>query len=108
MWPTESHEEGPPAESCSVRPLPDEGRPTQCCTSDLTSAASASTSTPAWSAGSCSSAEPSPPDGDGLAGLVRRLGDAEVLAVIESMNGARFVHDRLELHRWDVRIADPL
>src|SRR3989304_2014503 len=39
-------------------------------------------------------------------GLPRRLGDAEVLAVIESMNGARFVHDRLELHGWDVRIAD--
>jgi len=47
-----------------------------------------------------------PPDGDGLAGLVRRLGDAPVVAVIESMNGARFVHDRLELHGWDVRIAD--
>src|SRR3972149_6658043 len=52
-----------------------------------------------------------PPDGDGLAGLVRRLGDAEVLAVIESMNGARFVHDRLRRHRGgggggDVRIAD--
>jgi transposase len=47
-----------------------------------------------------------PPDADGLAGLVRRLGDAEVLGVIESMNGARFVHDRLELHGWDVRIAD--
>jgi transposase len=46
------------------------------------------------------------PDGDGLAGLVRRLGDARVLAVIESMNGARFVHDQLELHGWDVRIAD--
>ena len=47
-----------------------------------------------------------PPDADGLVGLVRRLGEAEVLAVIESMNGARFVHDRLELHGWDVRIAD--
>jgi transposase len=47
-----------------------------------------------------------PPDADGLAGLVERLGDADVLAVIESMNGARFVHDRLELHGWDVRIAD--
>ena len=46
------------------------------------------------------------PDADGLAGLVRRLGDAEVLAVIESMNGARFVHDRLERLGWDVRIAD--
>jgi transposase len=47
-----------------------------------------------------------PPDADGLAGLVRRLGDAEVVAVIESMNGARFVHDRLELAGWQVRIAD--
>jgi transposase len=47
-----------------------------------------------------------PPDADGLAKLVRELGDADVLAVIESMNGARFVHDRLELHGWDVRIAD--
>ena len=27
-----------------------------------------------------------PPDADGLDGLVRRLGDAEVLAVIESMS----------------------
>src|SRR6266498_2499763 len=49
-----------------------------------------------------------PPDADGLAGLVRRLGDAEVFAVIESMNGARFVHDRLELAGWDVRVADPV
>jgi len=47
-----------------------------------------------------------PPDADGLAGLVRRLGDREVLAVIESMNGARFVHDQLERRGWDVRVAD--
>jgi transposase len=47
-----------------------------------------------------------PPHANGLSELVRRLGDAEVLAVIESMNGARFVHDRLELAGWDVRIAD--
>ena len=47
-----------------------------------------------------------PPDRDGLSGLVRRLGAADVLAVIESMNGARFVHDRLEREGWDVRIAD--
>jgi hypothetical protein len=45
-----------------------------------------------------------PPDADGLAGLVRRLGEREVLAVIESMHGARFVHDRLELAGWDVRM----
>src|SRR3989454_9112083 len=48
------------------------------------------------------------PDRDGLAKLGRRLGDAPVLAVIESMSGARFVHDRLELAGWDVRIADAL
>src|SRR5438876_7721021 len=47
-----------------------------------------------------------PPDLDGLAGLAHRLGDADVVAVIESMNGARFVHDQLELQGWDVRIAD--
>ena len=49
-----------------------------------------------------------PPDADGLAKLVQRLGDANesVLAVIESMSGARFVHDRLELAGWGVRIAD--
>jgi transposase len=49
-----------------------------------------------------------PADRDGLRGLVRRLGDAgePVLAVIESMSGARFVHDELELAGWEVRIAD--
>ena len=46
------------------------------------------------------------PDREGLARLGRRLGDAAVLAVIESMSGARFVHDQLELTGWDVRIAD--
>ena len=49
-----------------------------------------------------------PPDRDGLARLAQRLGDAPVLAVIESMSGARFVHDQLELAGWDVRLADPL
>jgi len=45
---------------------------------------------------------------DALASLVLRLGAANepVLAVIESMSGARFVHDQLELAGWDVRIAD--
>lgn len=47
-----------------------------------------------------------PPDRDGLSGLVRRIADAPVLAVIESMTGARLVHDQLELAGWDVRIAD--
>jgi transposase len=49
-----------------------------------------------------------PPDGDGLGHLVRRLDREQrpVLAAIESMTGARFVHDRLEQAGWDVRIAD--
>ncbi len=48
-----------------------------------------------------------PPD-DGLRRLAARLARfAEpVEAAIESMNGARFVHDRLELAGWDVEIAD--
>jgi transposase len=50
------------------------------------------------------------PDGDALAGLVRlielRHGPRAVRAAIESMNGARFVHDTLERCGWDVEIAD--
>jgi hypothetical protein len=50
----------------------------------------------------------SSPDADGLLGLARRVGRHErpVRAVIESMTGARFVHDRLEALGWDVLIAD--
>jgi transposase len=53
-------------------------------------------------------ADACPPDSDGLAHLVRRFRreHGRVLAVIESMTGARFVHDQLELAGWDVRIAD--
>jgi transposase len=49
-----------------------------------------------------------PPDADGLRGLSRRLErhGAPIRAAIESMNGARFVHDRLELAGWQVEIAD--
>lgn len=48
------------------------------------------------------------PDADGLRGLVRRLEvfREPVCAAIESMNGARFVHDRLEELGWKVEIAD--
>jgi transposase len=48
------------------------------------------------------------PDADGLRGLARRLVEhgQPVQAAIESMNGARFVHDQLELAGWDVLIAD--
>lgn len=49
-----------------------------------------------------------PPDGDGLRGLAIRVGRHRqpVRAAIESMTGARFVHDQLELHGWEVEIAD--
>ncbi len=48
-----------------------------------------------------------PPDFDGLRGLARRVGWGEpVRGVIESMTGARFVHDTLEQLGWDVLIAD--
>jgi transposase len=49
-----------------------------------------------------------PPDVDGLRGLSQRLEchGSPIRAAIESMNGARFVHDRLELAGWQVEIAD--
>src|ERR687898_2937938 len=49
-----------------------------------------------------------PPDGDGLRGLAARVGryGQPLRAAIESMTGARFVHDQLELAGWEVEIAD--
>lgn len=48
------------------------------------------------------------PDADALRTLVLVIGrhGQDVTAAIESMNGARFVHDQLELAGWDVEIAD--
>ena len=48
------------------------------------------------------------PDVGGLASLAARIGAFEqpVTAAIESMTGARFVHDQLELRGWNVEIAD--
>jgi transposase len=50
------------------------------------------------------------PDGDGLRGFARRVerrhGPVAVRAAIESMNGARFVHDTLERCGWEVEVAD--
>ena len=44
-----------------------------------------------------------PPDRDGLRGLARRVGrhGLPVRGVVESMTGARFVHDTLEGLGWD-------
>jgi transposase len=47
-----------------------------------------------------------PADADGLRGLARRVSGQRVRAVIESMNGARFVHDTLEEAGWEVLVAD--
>ncbi len=51
----------------------------------------------------------SPPDREALKTLARRIEETHhepVSAVIESMTGARFVHDTLEAEGWDVEIAD--
>jgi transposase len=50
------------------------------------------------------------PDAGGLASLAHQVGElgGPVTAAIESMNGARFVHDQLELRGWAVKIADAL
>jgi transposase len=50
-----------------------------------------------------------PPDADGLKTLARRIDEVHrepVCAVIESMTGARLVHDTLEQAGWEVEIAD--
>ena len=49
-----------------------------------------------------------PPDAGGLHRLTQRVDRyrTPICAAIESMNGARFVHDRLELDGWQVEIAD--
>ena len=50
-----------------------------------------------------------PPDVDSLRTLARRIEEVHaepVCAVIESMTGARIVHDTLEPEGWDVEIAD--
>jgi len=48
------------------------------------------------------------PDAGGLKALAQRVeADGEpVRAVIESMTGARFIHDTLEQYGWEVEIAD--
>lgn len=50
-----------------------------------------------------------PFDEDGLCRLTERVAAkhaGRVRAVVESMNGARFVHDTLEAQGWDVLVAD--
>ena len=50
-----------------------------------------------------------PPDVESLRTLARRIDEVHrepVCAVVESMTGARLVHDTLEAEGWDVEIAD--
>ena len=49
-----------------------------------------------------------PADRDGLYGLTRRVAvyGEPVRGVVESMNGARFVHDELIRYGWEVLVAD--
>jgi transposase len=50
-----------------------------------------------------------PPDSDSLRALARRIEEVHggpVCAVVESMTGARLVHDTLEQEGWSVEIAD--
>jgi len=50
-----------------------------------------------------------PPDAEALRTLARRIAEVHgepVCAVIESMTGARLVHDTLEQEGWNVEIAD--
>src|ERR671918_1049866 len=50
-----------------------------------------------------------PPDVDSLKTLARRIDEVHrepVCAVVESMTGARLVHDTLEQQGWSVEIAD--
>jgi transposase len=53
-----------------------------------------------------------PPDADGVRGFARlvelRHGPVAVTAAIESMTGARFIHDSLERCGWEVEIADAI
>ena len=46
------------------------------------------------------------PDVDGLRRLTERVAGQPVRAVIESMTGARYVHDTLEELGWEVLVAD--
>ena len=51
---------------------------------------------------------PAPVDRDGLYGLTCRVAvyQEPVRGVVESMNGARFVHDELIKYGWEVLVAD--
>ena len=86
-----------------------QGGPPKCCTPDSISVESALTSACWAMTESISTSSPSPPDVDSLKSFARRIEEVHrqpVCAVIESMTGARIVHDTLEQAGWSVEIAD--
>src|SRR5919204_4694428 len=98
---------GPPAESCSARPRKTKGGPTM-----LYAGLDLSRKRLDFHLldreGATLELGAVPPDADGLHGLRRRLArhGEPIRAALESMNGARFVHDQLERGGWQVEIAD--
>jgi transposase len=82
------------------------GGPFSCCTLDWISADVGSTCACSTGTGGWSPRPRRGPTPTACAGLAERFDGRRVRAVIESMNGARFVHDTLEEHGWEVLVAD--
>src|SRR3954463_4850947 len=90
----ECHEEGPPAERCRASSK-DEGRPVAMLYAGLDLSRKRLDFHLLGAEGATVEVGAAPPDVDGLRGLTRRLEchGEPIRAAIESMNGARFVHD---------------
>ncbi len=100
---------GLPVARSSVTRNEHQGGPLKCCTPDSISVESASTSACWPTTESISISSPSHPTSTRLRRLARRIEEVHrqpVCAVIESMTGARIVHDTLERAGWSVEIAD--
>ena len=97
------------APACHRKSAP-EGGPSSCCTLIWISVANVWITVCSMRSASASKSARRPLMRDGLRGFARRLreryGPVPVCAAIESMNGARFVHDTLERCGWEVEVAD--
>src|SRR6266545_7311071 len=103
----ECDEGGPPAERCSARPRKTKGGPGMLY-AGLDLSRKRLDVHLLDEAGVTIGVDAAAPHADGLrvlAARVARFGEP-VHAAIESMNGARFIHDQLELAGWRVDIAD--
>src|ERR671937_2289426 len=104
----ECHEEGPPRGAMLRASSKDEGRPVSMLYAGLDLSRKRLDFHLLDAEGATVDVGATPPDADGLQHLSERLAvyAEPIRAAIESMNGARFVHDRLELAGWQVEIAD--